>query len=214
MRDVAAGAHVPQVFSRHRPRSARFEQLSGTTGYPPSSSRWRRSSRNTCSRRPATHEGGGPLRGRRRRPGRARRVAAGSRCAGRAPARRRPRRSARRRRRLGRSCGGSRRAARTRSSSSSRPGSFSPPIRLALLGWQPQVYVGTDVTGTPFPRLTSRPPPRGRSPCSGRGIPATARFAHDPGAKLAARCWRTTAPARPSGAVVAGWRRRTRSWTR
>lgn len=75
---------------------------------------------------------------------------------------------------------------------------------LALLGWQPQVYVGPDVTGTPFPRLTSSPAAEGSISVLWARDPATARFAHDPGAKLAAQIMARYASAPSNGAVVAG----------
>ena len=75
---------------------------------------------------------------------------------------------------------------------------------LAALGWQPQVYVGTDVTGTPFPRLTSSPAAEGSISVLWARDPATARFAHDPGARLAAQILAQYGSGPSNGAVVAG----------
>jgi branched-chain amino acid transport system substrate-binding protein len=75
---------------------------------------------------------------------------------------------------------------------------------LAAIGWQPQVYVGTDVSGTPFPQLTSSPAAEGSISALWARDPATARFAHDPGAKLARQILARYGTGSFNGAVVAG----------
>jgi branched-chain amino acid transport system substrate-binding protein len=75
---------------------------------------------------------------------------------------------------------------------------------LAALGWQPQMYVGTDVTGTPFPRLTSAPAAEGSISVLWARDPATARFAHDPGVTLARQIMARYGSGPSNGAAVAG----------
>lgn len=76
--------------------------------------------------------------------------------------------------------------------------------QLAVLGWQPQVYVGTDAPGTPFRRLTASPAAEGSISALWARDPATARFAHDPGATLAAQVMAQYGSGPSNGAVVAG----------
>jgi branched-chain amino acid transport system substrate-binding protein len=75
---------------------------------------------------------------------------------------------------------------------------------LAAIGWQPQVYVGTDVAGTPFAQLTASPAAEGSISALWARDPATARFAHDPGARLARQIMTRYGAGPSNGAVVAG----------
>jgi branched-chain amino acid transport system substrate-binding protein len=76
--------------------------------------------------------------------------------------------------------------------------------QLALIGWQPQVYIGTDVTGTPFARLGSSPAVEGSISVLWARDPGVGRFAHDSGAKLATQINKRYGMGGVDGAVVAG----------
>jgi hypothetical protein len=76
--------------------------------------------------------------------------------------------------------------------------------QLALIGWQPQVYLGADVTGTPFARLGSAPAVEGSISILWARDPTVARFAHDSGAKLAGQIIKRYGGGGVDGAVVAG----------
>ena len=75
---------------------------------------------------------------------------------------------------------------------------------LAAIGWQPQVYVGTAGTGTPFSQLTSAPTAEGSISALWARDPATARFARDPGARLARQILARYGTGSCNGVVVAG----------
>jgi branched-chain amino acid transport system substrate-binding protein len=75
---------------------------------------------------------------------------------------------------------------------------------LAAIGWQPQVYVGTDAAGTPFSQLTNSPAAEGSISALWARDPATARFAHDPGAKLARQIMVRYGKGQSNGGAVAG----------
>jgi branched-chain amino acid transport system substrate-binding protein len=75
---------------------------------------------------------------------------------------------------------------------------------LAAIGWQPQVYVGTDAAGTPFSQLTNSPAAEGSISALWARDPATARFAHDSGAKLARQILAHYGTGSLNGSVVAG----------
>jgi len=75
---------------------------------------------------------------------------------------------------------------------------------LAILKWQPQVYLGTDVTGTPFAGLGSGPAVEGSISVLWARDPGTAQFKRDPGVKLAAQIMKLYGAGPSDGDVVAG----------
>lgn len=75
---------------------------------------------------------------------------------------------------------------------------------LAAIGWQPQVYLGTDAAGTPFSQLTSSPAAEASISALWARDPTTARFARDRGARLARQILARYGTGSFNGAVVAG----------
>jgi branched-chain amino acid transport system substrate-binding protein len=75
---------------------------------------------------------------------------------------------------------------------------------LGVLNWQPQVYLGTGVTGAPFGGLGSGPAVEGAISVLWARDPGTALFKHDPGVKLAAQIMKLYGSGPSDGDVVAG----------
>jgi branched-chain amino acid transport system substrate-binding protein len=75
---------------------------------------------------------------------------------------------------------------------------------LAVLKWQPQLYLGTDVTGTPFAGLGSGPAVEGSISVLWARDPGAGLFKHDPGVKLAAQIMKLYGSGPSDGDVVAG----------
>jgi branched-chain amino acid transport system substrate-binding protein len=75
---------------------------------------------------------------------------------------------------------------------------------LAVLNWQPQVYLGTDVTGTPFAALGSTLTGEGSISVLWARDPGTGLFKHDPGPRLAAQIMKLYGTGPADGVVVAG----------
>ena len=58
---------------------------------------------------------------------------------------------------------------------------------LAVIGWQPQVYLGTDVTGTPFAQLGSAPAVEGSISVLWARDPGDGALRARPGSEAGAR---------------------------
>ena len=208
VRDVAAAAHVPQVFSAATARSLSLgsSRYAGITGYPPSSFEVAEIYAQHLLATNRTHakvavlyaddvDGRDSLAGLRQGLGT---QGAGLLLAADSVSPTATDVSAELRKRL-------------QASGANTLGLFVPAkvvlaayAQLAVLGWQPQVYVGTDAPGTPFRRLTASPAAEGSISALWARDPATARFAHDPGATLAAQVMAQYGSGPSNGAVVAG----------
>jgi branched-chain amino acid transport system substrate-binding protein len=75
---------------------------------------------------------------------------------------------------------------------------------LGILNWQPQVYLGTGVTGTPFAGLGSGRAVEGAISVLWARDPGTGLFKHDPGVRLAAQIMKLYGAGPSDGDVVAG----------